>query len=67
MKKFFFLSLSAAGLSGCIQEPPPVEHVYHTRTVYVEPVHHERRVAPAVEPERAETFRAVERPSTYSQ
>jgi len=49
-------------LTGCVNE-----HHYYPEPVVNRPVHSTRKAAPSVREEPAGEFRAVEKPSTYSQ
>ncbi len=68
MKKLFVLAVLASPLflSACVTPPPPVvierpvHHVYHHRD------DDQVNVSPAADSNSAEGFRAVERPSSYS-
>lgn len=68
MKKMVLLPLVIVGFASCADDPPVVEHHYHTRTVYVQPEQpSHRKAAASGGSDSAEGFRAVERPESYSQ
>jgi hypothetical protein len=59
MKKLIMLAILAIGASGCGDDEPT--------TVYHHHAYHGQKTPPSVSSGRAEDFRAVERPSTYSE
>jgi hypothetical protein len=59
MKKLIMLAILAVGAAGCGDDEPT--------TVYHRPAYRGEKTPPSVSSGRAEDFRAVERPSTYSE
>jgi hypothetical protein len=59
MKKLIILAILAAGVTGCGDEPQT--------TVYHHSSYRGEKAPPSVSGGRAEDFRAIEKPSTYSE
>jgi hypothetical protein len=59
MKKLILLAILAVGAYGCGSDEP--------QTTYRRPAYRGEKAPPSVSSGRAEDFRAVERPSTYSE
>ena len=59
MKKLILLAILAVGASGCGSDEPQV--------VERRPAYRPQKAPPSVQSGRAEDFRAIEKPSTYSE
>jgi hypothetical protein len=59
MKKLILLAILAVVASGCGSDEPT--------TVYRRPAYRGEKAPPSVSSQKAEDFRAIERPSTYSE